>query len=299
MGFVRKEFTLPADTKIMDFLVKELHLNTRESKRMIDRGRVIVDNERIFSKIFKTKKESILSCMVFEANGAGLKPIFQTEDFAIFNKPSGVIIHPNGLKEDKTLLDDVRELFGNGANLVHRIDKETSGLVIASKHSFSESILKKLFETREVKKSYLALVDGIIEKEIIINEKIATNLDKNIKVKSIISETGKEAKTIIKPLFSKNNQTLVEATPITGRTHQIRVHLNHIGHRIIGDPLYGVDNNIAFKYLERTLSKEDRINFTGDKRLNLHSYKIEFNYRNRKYVFVEKESFIGDNFLFL
>jgi 23S rRNA pseudouridine1911/1915/1917 synthase len=291
MGFVRKEFTLDPDIKVIDFLVKDLHINTREAKRMIDRGRVFIDGEKVYSKIFKTTKISTLSCMVFQANGAGLKPIFQTEDFAIFNKPSGVIIHPNGLKEDKTLLDDVRSLFGNSANLVHRIDKETSGLIIASKHSFSESILKTMFEKREVNKSYLALVEGIIDTEITIKDKIATNLDKDIKVKSIISDNGKEAKTIIKPIFSKNNKTLVEATPVTGRTHQIRVHLNHIGHRIVGDPLYGVDNDIAFKYLEKKLTQEERILYTGDKRLNLHAYKIEFNYRNRKYVFINKEEF--------
>ena len=291
MGFVKKEFNLPPDTKIMDFLTSHLHIKTREAKRMIDRGRVVINGEKIYSKIFKTTKPSILECMVFQANPAGVKPIFETEDFAIFNKPSGVIIHPNGLKEDITLLDDVRSLFGNEANLVHRIDKETSGLIIASKNPFSESILKTLFEKREVKKSYLALVEGIVDKEIIIDAPIATNKDKNIKVKSIISENGKDAKTIIKPLFSKNNQTLLEASPITGRTHQIRVHLNHIGHRIIGDPLYGVDDKVAFRYLEKELKEEDRIKLTGDKRLNLHAYKIEFNYRKRKYVFVNRENF--------
>jgi 23S rRNA pseudouridine1911/1915/1917 synthase len=291
MGFVQKEFTLAPNVKIMEFLVKHLHINTREAKRMIDRGRVVINGQKVYSKVFKSDKPSSLQCMVFEAKPVGIKPLFQTEDFAIFNKPSGVIIHPNGLKGDNTLLDDVRALFGNGANLVHRIDKETSGLIIASKHSFSESILKTLFEKREVNKSYLALVEGIIDKEITIEAKIATNLDKNIKVKSIISDEGKDAETIIKPLFSKNNQTLVEASPVTGRTHQIRVHLNHIGHRIVGDPLYGVDNDIAFKYLEKTLTKEERISFTGDERLNLHAYKIKFNYRNRTYVFVEKESF--------
>ena len=137
MGFVTKEFKIK-DTKIIDFLVKELGFNLREAKRAIDRGRVSLNGKRVTEK--SARGSGILKCIVFEPNGYGIKPIFETTHFAVFDKPSGVAIHPKKLANTKSLLDDVRNLYGNDANLVHRLDKETSGLIIASKNKFAESI---------------------------------------------------------------------------------------------------------------------------------------------------------------
>ena len=284
MGFVKRDFHLDEGVKVLNFLVTNLGIRLRDAKRMIDRGRVAINGERLYLKGYKTEKESILTCLVFEANGIGIKPFFENEDFAVFDKPSGVVIHPQGLNSCQTLLDDVRNLYGNDANLVHRIDKETSGIVIASKNKYSEHILKRMFEDRLVSKSYLALVEGIIDKKIVIDKPIATNKNQDIKVKSIISEDGKESITEIEPIKTFGDKTLVKATPITGRTHQIRVHLFSIGHRIVGDPIYGVDFDVADRYLSNNLETEERILKTGADRLALHAFKIEFSYRNRKYV---------------
>ena len=248
MGFVTKEFKIK-DTKIIDFLVKELGFNLREAKRAIDRGRVSLNGKRVTEK--SARGSGILKCIVFEPNGYGIKPIFETTHFAVFDKPSGVAIHPKKLANTKSLLDDVRNLYGNDANLVHRLDKETSGLIIASKNKFAESILKQMFQNKEVNKKYLALVKGHLNKEMTIKKPILANKDENIKVKVLIHPDGKEAITIVKPIKKIGDNTLVECTLLTGRQHQIRVHLFSIGHPIVGDPLYGVDNEFADKYLNK------------------------------------------------
>ena len=281
MGFVVKEFEIK-DEKVLDFLVKKLGFNLREAKRAIDRGRVSVNDKRVTKK--SQKASGRLKCIVFEPNGYGLKPIFETFHFAIFDKPSGVAIHPKKLANTKSLLDDVRSLWGNDANLVHRLDKETSGLIIASKNKFSESFLKKAFQDKEIQKKYLALVKGHLNKEITIKKPIALNKDENIKVKVVIDNEGKESITIIKPLKKIGDNTLVECIPLTGRQHQIRVHLYSIGHPIVGDPLYGVDNDFADRYLNKQVDNEERIKKTGANRLMLHAYYLEFMFMTNKYV---------------
>jgi 23S rRNA pseudouridine1911/1915/1917 synthase len=287
MGFVVKEFEINNE-KVLDFLVKKLGFSLREAKRAIDRGRVSINGEKVTHK--SQKATGKLKCIVFEPNGYGLKPIFETTHFAIFDKPSGVAIHPKKLANTKSLLDDVRALWGNDANLVHRLDKETSGLVMASKNKFAESILKRAFQDKDIKKTYLALVKGKLQKPLTIKKPIAVNKDENIKVKVLIHPEGKESITIVKPIKIFNDFTLVECDLLTGRQHQIRVHLFSIGHPIVGDPLYGVENDFANRYLNKQISKEERIKVTGADRLMLHSYKLEFEFMNNKYV-IKSNSF--------
>ena len=280
MGFVKEEFNIK-NVKLLDFLIENFKITESEAKKMVNRGRVAFNGERV--KKYNQNYDGILTIIYFKPQPLGLKPIFETEDFAIFDKPSGVAVHPKGLTHSQTLLDDVRFLYGKDANLAHRLDKETSGLIIASKNKWSEKILKTMFEKKEIQKYYIAKVEGKIEKTLTINKPILTNSDLNIKMKVLIDKNGKSAKTIITPLKYENGKTIVLAKPLTGRQHQIRVHLYHIGHRIIGDPLYGVKTEIADKYLKGELSSADRIKFTGSDRLELHSNRVVFEYGNRKY----------------
>jgi 23S rRNA pseudouridine1911/1915/1917 synthase len=280
MGFVKEEFNIK-NVKLLDFLIESFKITESEAKKMVNRGRVAFNGERV--KKYNQNYDGILTIIYFKPQPLGLKPIFETEDFAIFDKPSGVAVHPKGLTHSQTLLDDVRFLYGKDANLAHRLDKETSGLIIASKNKWSEKILKTMFEKKEIQKYYIAKVEGKIEKTLTINKPILTNSDLNIKMKVLIDKNGKSAKTIITPLKYENGKTIVLAKPLTGRQHQIRVHLYHIGHRIIGDPLYGVKTEIADKYLKGELSSADRIKFTGSDRLELHSNRVVFEYGNRKY----------------
>jgi len=283
MGFVVKEFNIKNE-KVLDFLVKKLGFNVREAKRAIDRGRVSVNDKKITHK--SARATGKLKCIVFEPNGYGLKPMFETPHFAIFDKPSGVAIHPKKLADTKSLLDDVRALWGNDANLVHRIDMETSGLVMASKNKFAESVLKKMFQDKEIQKTYVALVKGHLEKEMTIKKPIAANKDEKIKIKVLIHPEGKDSITIVKPIKKIGENTLVECKLLTGRQHQIRIHLFSIGHPIVGDPLYGVDNEFADRYLNKLTDEKERIEKTGAKRLMLHAKKIEFEFMNNKYVII-------------
>jgi len=290
LGFVKEKFKINNE-KLLDFLVRTFNLNEREAKKVVNRGRVGLDGERLkyYNKIY----DGVLDIIYFKPEPLGIKPIFEVEDFAIFDKPSGVAIHPKGFAHSQTLLDDVRFLYGKDANLAHRLDKETSGLVIASKNKWSEKIIKGMFEDKQIQKYYLALVEGHIKREMTINKPILTNSDLDIKMKVLIDKEGKKSKTIITPIRIVGDKTLVIAKPLTGRQHQIRVHLYSIGHRIVGDPLYGVDTEIADKYLKGELNSEDRIKFTGANRLMLHANQINFRYNNRNYNIFSKKGDFG------
>ena len=243
-------------------------------------------------------KSDFIYIVIFEAQTKNLKPIFDSFHFAIFDKPSGIMVHPSSHQIGiYTLLDEVKYYCGKDASLVHRIDAETSGLVLVSKNPFSEKNIKNMFEEKLYNKKYKALVEGEIKKELEINTPI-TNDTGLIKIKMKTDINGKESTTIIKPLFydKKTNQTFLEAIPLTGRQHQIRVHLYSIGHRIFGDPIYGVDDENAENYLNKTLSEEDRFKVTKSNRLWLHANYLEFEYKNITYKIFSKNQEIFREF---
>jgi 23S rRNA pseudouridine1911/1915/1917 synthase len=195
------------------------------------------------------------------------------------------------LANTKTLLDDVRRLFGPEANLVHRLDRETSGVVIASKNRFAEREFKTSFQRREVEKEYLAVVRGKIERPLRISAPLEANRDPAIKVKMVVSPTGREAITDLVPLENWGEFTLVKLRPLTGRQHQLRVHLAHIGHPIVGDPLYGVPVEVGEAYLDKKLSPTERLRWCLAPRLLLHAYKIGFRFFGNRYKLISPTDF--------
>ena len=126
----------------------------------------------------------------------------------------------------------------------------------------------------------------------IINTPI-TNDTGLIKLKMKTDSNGKESTTIIKPIFydQKNNQTLVETIPLTGRQHQIRVHLNSIGHKIVGDPIYGIEEKIADLFLKNKLSEDERLEYTKANRLLLQANYLEFEFLDVIYKFSSRQEF--------
>ena len=131
----------------------------------------------------------------------------------------------------------------------------------------------------KLKKSYLAYVKGKINTKLFIDAPIMKNREfDEIKLKVQISGEGKSSQTIVEPLsyHDKLDITLVKAIPLTGRQHQIRVHMFHVKHPIIGDPIYGVDVQVADDYLNGRLSEEERVKLTGASRLMLHANTISF-----------------------
>ena len=293
MPFMLKKFYVKDDIgkKIQQFLIDNTPLNISNSQKLLAKGRVFDENNKVLQNGQKVKGDFI-QVALFEGHTRGLKPIFETDDFAVFDKPSGVMVHPTSRNTEYTLLDEIRFHFGESANLAHRIDQETSGLVLITKNKYSDIILKEMFENKQYDKNYLAMVDGEIKEAVKIDSGIRKAVNSKIGVKMETSNDGKESLTYIKPLQydETKNQTLVEATPLTGRQHQIRVHLDSIGHRIVGDPIYGIDEDIADSYLLKTLDKKERILVTGNKRLLLHANYLSFEYKNIRYKIYSKLS---------
>lgn len=292
MPFVLKKFPSIKGKKIQLFLLNEVGLTMSVSQKLLAKGRVFDENGTRLQN-GQTLKGEFVSVAIFEGQTRGLNPLFNTKDFAIFDKPSGIMVHPTSKDTQYSLLDEIRYHFGDTANLAHRIDMETSGLVLVTKNKISDIYLKTMFEDKKYKKIYHALVKGEIKDKITIATPITKDGGK-IGVKMKISSNGKESKTIITPLSYniQTNQTLVQASPLTGRQHQIRIHLHSIGHTIVGDPIYGVDENIADDYLCKRLSDENRMKYIGHSRLMLHALNLEFEYDDVAYNIYSKQSFM-------
>ncbi len=256
----------------------------RQAQKWIDRKRVLVDGKTLESKNSFISGE--IEVILFEPKASGLKPVFENDLFAVFDKPSGVLVHPNKLSDEYSLNDDIKALFGMDANVVHRIDKETSGLVLVSKEKIVETELKKLFESRAIKKEYLALVEGEISTSFTIDAKLKSNLPSSfIKIKSFVCDDGFYAQTVITPIkyYNSKDMTLLKASPLTGRTHQIRAHLFHVKHRIVGDPIYGLDELHVDKFLNKKMELQERCALSGADRLMLHANFLSFTFRGKEY----------------
>lgn len=293
MPFVLKKYKALKGKKIQIFLVHYLNFPTQLAQRLVSKGRVFKEDMSTFQSAETIDCEHIY-LGVFEGHSRGLKPLLEFRDFAIFDKPTHLMVHPISKHTEYSLLDEIRYFFGEDANLIHRIDAETSGLVIVGKNKKSEIELKDMFQDKKYHKSYMAIVQGCVKDEQTIDKKIdKEGLAIGVKMKVCEKdEGGKESITIIKPIFynREKNLTLIEAIPLTGRQHQIRVHLHSIGHTILGDPIYGIDDINAENYLNKTLSKDDRKIITKSHRLWLHANHLKFTYKNINYIIYSKNS---------
>jgi 23S rRNA pseudouridine1911/1915/1917 synthase len=277
--------------KVEDFLVEVVKLSETLANKLLKNAKISDHKNKRLQK-GKVLKSGYIEVLIFEAISKGLKPLFETEHFALFDKPSGLLVHPTIRSTEYTLLDEIRYQFGDEANLVHRIDAETSGLILVSKNGYAEYVLREMFAKKAFIKKYQAFVEGELKEDMLIESKI-TNSEGLIKLKMQISPNGKASSTLIKPISynKEKNQTLVEAIPHTGRQHQIRVHLNSISHRIIGDPIYGLDENYVDDFLNNKIEESKRIQTTGASRLMLHAYYLEFRFLKTRYVFCSRQGF--------
>ncbi len=289
MPFVFKKFNAIQGQKIQHFLINEAGLSLSLSQKLLSKKRVFNDQHQPLNN-GHIVDGAFIKIAIFEGHTRGLKPIFEVLDFAVFDKPSGVMVHPTRKDTEYCLLDEVRYHFGIDASLAHRIDAETSGLVLVGKNKAVSRALKTMFEKRAYSKEYLAVVKGEISNNITIDRPIAKAHSKIAVKMTCEDEQGKASTTHIEPIKfnQKDNTTLVKATPITGRQHQIRVHLDSIGHSILGDPIYGVSEAIANDYLFKTLSKQQRIELTGAPRLMLHANRLSFTYQDVQYSIASK-----------
>ena len=285
MPFVIKKMFASKKQKAFLFLINELGYTQKEAQRFISKGRVLVNGEKMMKTAGEVEGE--FEFIFFEPITKGLQPTYVEEEFVVFDKPSGVLIHPQTKRTPYSLIDELKFQFGRDANIAHRIDQETSGLVLCARNKVSEREIKMMFQERDMKKKYIAMVHGEFKDELCVEAPLLRAQDQSAILRMVVKvhETGKASKTDFKPLkyFPELDMTLIECSPYTGRQHQIRVHLFHVKHPIVGDPVYGQSEEDMVKFLDKVLTPEDRVEKGGATRLLLHACELEFELYNKAY----------------
>ena len=293
MPFVLKKMYAEKKQRAFLYLIKELGYTQREAQRLIAKGRLLIDGEAMTKTTHEIEGE--FEFISFEPATKGLIPHAIYEEFVVFDKPSGLLIHPQNRNTKYSLIDELKYQFGMDANITHRIDQETSGLVLCARNKKSEREIKMMFQEREMKKKYLALVHGEFQKPLCVEVPLLRAQDESAIVRMVVKvdKKGKASKTDFKPLkyFPHLNMTLVECSPHTGRQHQIRVHLFHVKHPIVGDPIYGQSEENIIKFLDKELTPLQRIKNSGASRLLLHANELKFELYNKTYEIKSKIDF--------
>jgi 23S rRNA pseudouridine1911/1915/1917 synthase len=294
LPFVKNRYFVEPKQRAVFYIVNELGYTQREAQRFISKGRVLVNGEKMTKTAGEIEGE--IEFIHFEPITKGLKPTFEEEEFVVFDKPSGVLIHPQTKRTPYSLIDELKFQFGRDANIAHRIDQETSGLVLCAKNKTSERDIKMMFQEREMKKKYLALVHGEFKEPLLVEAPLLRSQDQSsamVRMVVKVDEKGKASQTAFRPLeyFSKNDMTLVECSPHTGRQHQIRVHLFHVKHTIVGDPIYGQNQENLVKFLDKVLTPKERIENSGASRLLLHASELAFELYGEEYNIKSKIDF--------
>lgn len=268
-----KTLTVQTPCRRVDvYLAEQLEFTRSRVKKLCDDGLLTVNGKS--AKPNKELKEGdLIEIVIPESKNLDVEPenipldiIYQDKDVAVINKPQGMTVHAgngtNGSTLVNALLYHLDNLSGiNGVirpGIVHRIDKNTSGLLVVAKNDASHVALAKQLEDKTCKRIYVALLEGVVKED---SGTISTFIGRNPKdrTKMAVVSSGRDAVTNFKVIKRFANNTLCEFSLKTGRTHQIRVHAKHIGHPIVGDKEYGYKNQ--------------KFNLNGQL---LHARKLEF-----------------------
>ncbi len=263
------------DIRLDNFIKQEFNLKSSEIEKLFKNNLVLLNNKKPKKKGIKIKKNDVVEIEILEQeeikipNTLKLEKLYEDEHIMVIDKPEGIAVHHGAGKKDITILDiflkkypEVNEnIISERKGIVHRLDKETSGVLILAKDERSLKRLQKSFKRREVEKKYYAIVNGSPRfKYNSINKPIKRNYKNRTKfeIGEEDDEKSKEALTYYHVLITRNNFSLLRVEPKTGRTHQIRVHLLYLGNPIIGDKIYSQDKKSEFE------------------RMYLHAYSIKF-----------------------
>lgn len=255
---VSKELVNLRLDKALSILLEDV--SRSKIQNYLDLGIILVNGKNEKSS-YKLKEEDIINIgdfpsesMEITGENIPLDIIYEDDDLMVINKPKGLVVHPGAGNKEHTLanalkfhsenLSDLNGEFRPG--IVHRIDKDTAGLLVVAKTNQAHAFLSEQLVDHTLGRNYYALVLGnIVENEGTIIAPIGR--DKNYRQKMAVdTKNGKDAETSFNVIERFKDATLVECKLKTGRTHQIRVHMNYIGHPVIGDPVYGKGNRSLY-----------------------------------------------------
>tara|TARA_Y100001970_G_scaffold289104_1_gene418420 strand:- start:5416 stop:6396 length:981 start_codon:yes stop_codon:yes gene_type:complete len=294
------------NSRLDKYLANKLKELTRSQiKKIILSKSVTINKKTIISPSQKVKDGDSVEFLIRENKVEYIKPqkmninvVFEDKEIIVVDKPSGLVVHPGAGNKEGTLVNGLLYLYKknlsnlNGLSrpgIVHRIDKDTSGLLLVAKTNFSHTNLSKQFSDHSIKRKYLALIWGVVRP---LNGKITTLLSrskKNRQLMSVSEISGKKAITNYKTLKVFNNKeipklSLIECILETGRTHQIRVHFSHKGNGLVGDKKYG-KGKLGFRKINKNFEKI----LNNFQRQALHAKSIGFKHPTKN-TFMSFES---------
>ena len=238
--------------RIDKYLNENTEYTRSKIQKMIENGNILVNDVKVKDS-YKVKENDYITIEALEETtdilpeNIPLDIYYEDEDLIVVNKPSGMVVHPapgnytgtlvNALIYHTNNLSKVNTNIRPG--IVHRIDADTSGLLLVAKNDKSHNILAEAIQKKEVVREYIALVEGIIMEDTATIDAPIGRDKKDRKKMTVTSENSKDAVTHIRVLERYKDSTLIRCKLETGRTHQIRVHLSYIGHPVVNDPVYG------------------------------------------------------------
>lgn len=247
--------------RIDKFISDELEEIAREKIKDFIKDKLIKVNNKAVKPSFKLSEgdeifidDSLFAIVEIKTENIDLKVVYENEDYAVIDKDSDLIVHPAGKIVTGTLVNALLYKYGydglshiggeDRPGIVHRLDKDTTGLILITKNNASYKYFKKMFETRKVDKYYYAIVFGNFDKK---TGTIETFMDRdpNNRRKMAVRPAGRRAVSHYEVLREVDGFSLLRIKIETGRTHQIRVHMTHINHPLLGDPVYG---NVKHKF---------------------------------------------------
>jgi 23S rRNA pseudouridine1911/1915/1917 synthase len=265
---------------VKEILINRLGISGRLLKKL-EKSKSILLNDKIAKINQITGNGDIITIIMEDEEEKNipqyipLKIIYEDSDLIIINKQPNIVVHPTKSHVDGTITNGLAYYFKKSnikkkVRFVNRLDMDTSGVLVAAKNPFGHQQMAKQFDNNMVEKGYLAVVEGVVkDNEEVIDSPIGK--DEEDSIKNTVIDNGKKAITKLKVIERYSNFTLVELKIVTGRTHQIRVHLKSIGHPIVGDTLY----NKPSEFINRQA---------------LHSYMLKFKPpRDDKFITVKAE----------